>query len=152
MDQLTLSAARPDDLEDIQDLLSLYNLPAQDVGPHLGNFIVARAGAGLAGVVGLEAYGRVGLLRSLAVSPERRGRGLGQELYARLLAQAGEQGIEEIYLLTTTAEEFFSRRGHRLIDRAQAPAEIQATAEFQGLCPVSARVMYKSLSAGAGLA
>ena len=37
------------------------------------------------GVVGLECYGDVGLLRSLAVSPEVRGRGLGVKLVQALM-------------------------------------------------------------------
>lgn len=58
---------------------------------------------------------------------------------------AASQNIRSIYLLTTTAESFFSRLGYKRIDRSAAPASIAATREFSQLCPASSSFMYKSL-------
>ena len=46
-------------------------------------------------------------------------------------------------LLTETAEGFFRRRGFELVGRDAVPSDVQASAEFQGLCPVSARVLVR---------
>jgi amino-acid N-acetyltransferase len=48
-----------------------------------------------------------------------------------------------LYLLTTTAREFFAGRGYRAIDRADAPERIRGTTEFSDLCPASATAMVK---------
>lgn len=63
------------------------------------------------GVVGLEVYGKVALLRSLAVSATSRGNGYGKDLVARAERYAQSLGVTEIYLLTTTAATFFEQLG-----------------------------------------
>jgi amino-acid N-acetyltransferase len=50
-----------------------------------------------------------------------------------------------MYLLTTTAETFFERRGYRRVDRTEAPQAIQTTVEFASLCPASSAFMIKRL-------
>ena len=63
---ISLSLARPEDEEDVRALLVASGLPHQDIGPHLGSFVVAREGTRLVASVGLEVVGGdVGLLRSL---------------------------------------------------------------------------------------
>jgi amino-acid N-acetyltransferase len=56
---------------------------------------------------------------------------------------ATELKIREIYLLTTTAAEFFTHLGYRQVDRALAPAAIASTKEFSSLCPSTAVFMVK---------
>jgi amino-acid N-acetyltransferase len=99
----------------------------------------------LAGVVGREVRDAAGLLRSLAVAPGRREQGLGRRLADQAEAAARDRGVRELYLLTTTAEAFFARRGFERADRASAPPDLQATAEFHSLCPSSAVCMRKRL-------
>jgi amino-acid N-acetyltransferase len=94
-------------------------------------------------VVGLEVLGEVGLLRSLAVPQEDRGRGVGTQLTHKAEDYARTLGVQALYLLTTTAPDFFARRGYQRIDRAAAPAPLQATTEFQSLCPSTAVCMVK---------
>jgi amino-acid N-acetyltransferase len=53
--------------------------------------------------------------------------------------------VRVIYLLTTTAEEFFARRGYRRTERSSAPVAIRNTREFAGICPVSSAFMNKLL-------
>lgn len=101
----------------------------------------------LVGAVGFESVGRVALLRSLAVAPSQRGKGLGQVLVASAEAHAGEQGIDTLYLLTTTAAAFFARLGYSAVERALAPTAIRATSQFAGLCPAAATLMCKRLGA-----
>ena len=81
----------------------------------------------------------------LGLDPRFRKRGLAQQLTQKAEEYATSLGIEELYLLTTTAENFFLMRGYQGIERISAPPEIRGTAEFQGLCPVSSVCMIKQL-------
>ena len=137
--------ASPEDLEAVVHLLGECGLPHEDIGKHLPGLIVARHYGRLIGTIALEVYKEVGLLRSLAVAPEQRNRGLGKALYERIVAYAQLRGVETLYLLTTTASEYFSKLGFQVLDRKQVPAEIGATEEFRGLCPSSAVCLSKKL-------
>jgi amino-acid N-acetyltransferase len=141
-------APGPADLPAIRALLTANGLPGDDLTPaHLGSFWIERDAAGLAGVVGLEPRGRAALLRSLAVRADARGRGLGAALLGQAEAQARAIGVETLHLLTTTAERFFAAHGYAVAPRGAAPPEIQATAEFAGLCPSTSVCMRKQLFA-----
>jgi len=143
----TLAAAGPDDVPAIAALLRAAALPHEDFAAHLAHFLVARRGGRVVGAVGFERHGRSALLRSLVVAPARRGAGLGGRLVRRLTTAARRGGIRQFYLLTTTAERFFSKRGFRRIARARVPAAIAATREFHSLCPASAVCMTRALTA-----
>ncbi len=104
-------------------------------------------GANLIGVVGLEIYGTVALLRSLAVAPAWQGRGLGAALLAHAERAARQRGIAALYLLTTTAEAFFAQRGYARIPREAVPPILRQTAEFAALCPASAVCLTKARAA-----
>ena len=142
----SVSAAVSADLPAILSLLSSNGLPIADIKPdsHL-EFLITRDNGRVVGVVGLERFGSVGLLRSLAVCPELRGRGLGQALTTALEERAARTGITSLVLLTETAREFFQRHGYQAIARKAAPAPVQTSSEFQTLCPDSAVCMTKDL-------
>lgn len=142
--------ASADDRPIINRMLADAHLPHDDVAPHLHNFILAIENEVIIGVIGLEVYGRVGLLRSLVVDPSMRGRGVGQGLCERLLRHAHAQGVRELYLLTLDAEAYFHALGFRHIERTSAPDVIQATRQFEGLCPTSATLMVRDLGARNG--
>lgn len=127
-------------------LLAANGLPVADLSPTI-HFLGVRDGRGLEGLVGLERHEADGLLRSLAVRPDRRGSGLGSALVLEVerLAQVG--GVRSLYLLTTTAEAFFARRGYDRIARKDAAPAIRQSSEFASVCPTTAVVMRKSLSA-----
>jgi amino-acid N-acetyltransferase len=130
-------------------LLNACGLPSDDVDAERHTFILALRGHELVGSVGLEAYGDAGLLRSLAVVVEKRGRGLGGILYERLLAFAAQQRCRELYLLTTTAEPFFARRGFARHPRNDVPSAIGESSEFASMCPVSAVCMRRAIELAA---
>jgi amino-acid N-acetyltransferase len=137
------------DLTGIEDLLEVSDLPLVGVEEHLGYYLVAEEGGRILGVIGLEPYGKDGLLRSAAVHPDWRGRGLGNSLVSRLIAEAEARGIRTLYLLTTTAEQFFPRFGFQRTTRESVPEQVRGSAEFQGACPASAVVMERAASASA---
>jgi amino-acid N-acetyltransferase len=143
---MTPEPARTSDFDAITRLLADAALPYEDLTPgHLEHFLVMRDEDGIAGVVGMEAAEDAGLLRSLAVPAERRGGGLASRLVDALEEHARAAGIRTLYLLTTTAEGFFARRGYTPADRAAVPDAIAATAEFRGICPSTAACMAKAL-------
>lgn len=128
-------------------LLAEAGLPFDDIrDSRQTRFLMARAQDGaVTGIVGLEVYGKSGLLRSLAVNPGECRRGLGSELTLNLERRAKELGVETLYLLTTSAENFFAARGYQQFERARVPPEIAAATEFKFLCPVNAVCMCKRL-------
>ena len=108
---ISVSKASRADLDELLAILAIVNLPTEGVVEHLDHFWVARdIDNRLVGCAGLEMYGRLGLLRSVAVSPDSRHAGLGSKLTSAILDDAAEAGIEEVVLLTTTARDFFARR------------------------------------------
>ena len=141
-----ISPAVAGDLPAVHRLLEASSLPAADVtAAMLAHFLVARRGGGLAGVIGLEPLGEVGLLRSAAVAAEERGRGLGLALTEAIERHARILGVRRLYLLTTTAAGFFGRLGWRAVPRAEAPAAIQGTTEYRELCASTSVCMVKAL-------
>jgi amino-acid N-acetyltransferase len=141
----TAAAIRPAtsaDLPQITALLTTADLPIVGVAEALSRFFVAESNDRIVGVVGIEACcDRYALLRSTAVHDDWRGRGLGRKLVERAIAEAEAQGIEALYLLTTTAESYFPSFGFVRVTREDVPSEVKATEEFQSACPASATVM-----------
>lgn len=134
-----------DEMGRVEELLAKNDLPYRDVRSEPVTFIGAVVAGDLVGVAGLERYDTVGLLRSVVVEKSFQGQGLGTQLCDELEAQARETGIESLYLLTTTAADFFRAREYDDVDRSEAPSAIQDTSEFQNLCPESARCLRKRL-------
>ena len=127
-------------------LLGEAALPSTDVTEaKLEHFLGRGASDAPEGVVGLELYPPVALLRSLAVASNVRGRGVGRALLADAERYARSHEVKDIYLLTTTAERFFARAGYERVARESAPREIQETQEFSTLCPTTSTVMRKRL-------
>jgi amino-acid N-acetyltransferase len=143
-----IRGSRVADLAAVVTLLKGAGLPTDDLTSEPGLRIwVLEADESLFGVIGLERFGAGALLRSFAVAAGYRQRRFGHKLVARLERDAQADGIEQLVLLTETAEDFFRGLGYEAIDRRYVPEEIQQSAEFRSLCPASAVCMTKSLSA-----
>lgn len=140
-----LQPAAPDRLTDVERLLESAGLPTDDVRSNPGCFHVAVDDGTPVAVGGLERHGDDALLRSVAVAEHRRGEGIGTAVCDALAERARAEGVARLYLLTTTAAEFFAARGHERIDRETAPSAIRETAEFRSLCPDDATAMRRSL-------
>jgi amino-acid N-acetyltransferase len=138
--------ARPEDRPRVDELLASEQLPLAGVGDHFANYLVAVTAQGLVGVIGLERYGDVGLLRSAVVAAGSRARGVGALLAMRVLQDAGSHGVRRVYLLTTTAAEWFERLGFRRIARDEMPAALAASEELRGACPDTAIGMVRDLA------
>lgn len=142
---VTVRALVGADRPSVRALLEANGLPTADLQEDTIRLLGLQDGNGLAGVVGLELHDEVALLRSLAVRSDLRGTGVGSSLVQAAEQAAGRSGVRQVFLLTTTAESFFSRRGYTRHDRAAAPNAIKGTAEFASLCPASAAFMVKHL-------
>ncbi|MEW6274780.1 MAG: arsenic resistance N-acetyltransferase ArsN2 [Bacillota bacterium] len=141
MSDLVFDSARPADREAVFSLLREAGLTTAGIAEDLAHFFVVRILSEVAGVVGLEYYGECALLRSLAVVPAHRGKGLGRRLAARALEAAAAHGAREVYLLTVTAPNFFERLGFATTDREDVPAPVRQSLEFREVCPASAAVL-----------
>jgi amino-acid N-acetyltransferase len=142
---VTLRPALDSDLRAVEQLLTASGLPVAGVAEALCSFIVAESDARLVGVVGLELCCEHALLRSTAVAPDWRDRGLGRQLVERIIAEAESRNIRALYLLTTTAERYFPSFGFVKSTRAAVPEPVRQTAEFVSACPASATVMCLTL-------
>jgi amino-acid N-acetyltransferase len=133
-------------LTSVRTLLEAANLPTSDLTEaHLEHFFACGPASALNGLIGIEIYNSDALLRSLVVNPTQRTRGLGSALVSHIERYARERGVSAIYLLTTTARDFFLHLGYRSMDRATAPQSIRATPEFSTLCPASSAFLVKQL-------
>lgn len=135
----------PEEEQAVRSLLVSAALPVDDLADADVRFIVAIDNGAPVGAIGLESFGRVGLLRSLVVDPGLRGTGIGHRLVEALEARARAAGLDQLALLTQTAEAFFAARGYHVVGRDEVPESVRASAEFRSLCPASATCMTKRL-------
>jgi amino-acid N-acetyltransferase len=142
---IRIEPAREHDIGDVFRLLEANRLPVDGLREHLETMIVARGDERIVGSAALELYSDGALLRSVAVAPGLQRTGLGRRLTDRAIALAREAGAPAMYLLTTTADQYFPKFGFERIERGAVPASVQASVEFTSACPASATVMRKSL-------
>jgi amino-acid N-acetyltransferase len=140
-------AAEHDDVAIVR-LVSQNGLPLDGLRDRLDTALVARADGRVVACAALEFHGNSALLRSVAVDETARGRGVGQRIVGAALDLARQRRIRSVYLLTTTAERFFPRFGFRPVSRADVPADVRQSVEFQSACPASAVAMALDLVGG----
>ena len=131
----------------IEAILTAEKLPVGDLPASLDNFLVAQENGLIIGTAGVEIYGEYGLLRSVAVSPALRNKGVAGKLLEQVENLARTQELKKLFLLTQTAQDYFSRKGYKTISRADVPVEVQQSSEFSSVCPQSAIMMMKILQA-----
>jgi amino-acid N-acetyltransferase len=141
----SINHAEVEDFDSVCGLLQQHHLPLDGLREHLTTTVVARDAGEIVGSAALEVYADGALLRSVAVAPGRVHRGLGRELTEAALRLAHDLHVPAVFLLTTTAEQYFPRFGFARINRAEVPKTVQASIEFTSACPSSATVMRKIL-------
>lgn len=145
IDKTHVRPAVASDFEAVVKLLQSENLPVSDLSEDLSHFFVIEHNGSIVAVVGVEIYGRLGLLRSMVVDQHYRNQSLATTLLNRLLLYAAEQGIGSIYLITTTAEKYFAARKFSVVNRTEVPLSISSSQEFSKLCPSTATVMMRTI-------
>jgi amino-acid N-acetyltransferase len=141
MNAVSVRPAQQGDLPRISTLLEEADLPTLGVAEHLETFLVAENGKEIIGSIGLEVYGDTALLRSAVVDPKKQSTGIGTLLYNHLLDRARSLHVRRLILLTNTAEEYFRRKGFRVIDQSSVTGLITKSVEFSGACPSHAACM-----------
>jgi len=146
---LQIRPASVDDLHAVVTLLRARELPTDGFADVLraspGNVLVAELNDALVGCAALDVHGEHALLRSVAVAKDLAALGVGTRLVNDLITMARTSGIASLYLLTTTAAQWFPKFGFTVIDRVSVPATLAATVEFTTACPASAVVMQLDL-------
>ncbi|HYV01497.1 MAG TPA: GNAT family N-acetyltransferase, partial [Actinomycetota bacterium] len=99
----------------------------------------------LAATATLEDLRGEGYLRSVAVRPELRGKGVGTLMVAGALRHARERGLSRVWLLTESAEPFFGRLGFRTVGRDDLPESIRTSRQVAEGCAPSAVPMARDL-------
>ncbi len=132
--------------DEARSLLAACGLPIDDLDDPGVRLFATRSGRTLDGVVGLQWLDAGVLLRSLAVAPGARERGVARGLVAFAEDEAIAGGAVDIHLLTSSAAPFFERLGYVPVDRAAAPPAVVETRQFASLCPASAVLLRKALT------
>ena len=144
---MKFSFAHTDDMLHVKQLLAECALPYEDITPaDLQHYLVGRHQTNLVSVIGLELLGSFALLRSLAVQIETRGQNVASQLTKQAEAYARSHKVRSLYLLTTTAEGFFTKQGYHTMDRNAVPVVVRETTEFRSICPSTAKYMVKNLT------
>jgi arsenate reductase (glutaredoxin) len=126
--------------------LTTAKLPTSDVTEAGRSFFAYSTLAGEAvGFGGYELYGQDVLLRSIVVPEAQRSHRIGRNLVPLLLYRAFQKGARKAWVLTTTAEPFFSKIGFKVTERSTAPETILSTRQAKELCPSTAILLSRSI-------
>ncbi len=131
---LTRVAVLPD-VERIHSIIQSYVDPEareitllprtiQELCENVRDFVVAEQDGKIVGCGALHLYGmHLAEIRSIAVSRESKGRGVGRALVSALLQEAQRQSVTCVCLFTRTPE-FFARLGFQVAQREMLPDKI----------------------------
>ncbi|GEM85628.1 arsenic resistance N-acetyltransferase ArsN2 [Meiothermus granaticius] len=142
---ISFCTATSADLPEVFRLLQASGLPIAGVPEHIHDFILALDGERVVACAGLETHSEAGLLRSLAVEADYRSQGLGGKLTQGILELAESRGLHSVSLLTTTAQNYFSRFGFVPVERSALPPALAASEELRGVCSERAAAMTLAL-------
>jgi amino-acid N-acetyltransferase len=125
----------------VRGVLLEAGLPTDDFTDGEMVFLVAEDDGAIVGTIALEFYPPAGLLRSAAVRPSHRGRGVGSLLVEALVREARSGVLTELVLLTSTAGEYFRRMGFTRVARESLAGPVLSSRQFTGTTCSSAAVM-----------
>ena len=145
VNRMIYRGATSSDLVGIERLLRTCRLPSDDIADHVQNFVIAEVADEIIGVGGLQVCGSEGLIRSIVIATDYRGKVVAEKLYRILEARARAMDFNALYLLTESAEGYFTRFGFTVVERDDVPRTIAETQQYRTLCPSSATVMMLSL-------
>jgi len=98
--------------------------PLSEIYENIRDYFVIRQGEKVVACAGLHVnWADLAEIKSLAVNPENQNQGLGEELVAACLAEAGELGIATIFCLTYKPN-FFQKCGFTLVKKTDLPHKV----------------------------
>jgi len=123
--------ARVEDVKAIQLIVNRYAEQGQmlprslnDLYESIRDFSIFIEDGEVVGVCALHiSWEGLAEIRSLAVRPDRAGRGIGASLVAHCLGEARELGAQRVFVLTYQ-EGFFGKQGFVPIDKKELPHKI----------------------------
>ena len=142
-DVASIRRATTGDTDAIVTLVRDADLAVPGVVEHLDTFLVAERDRRAVGAIGLEIRGTDALLRSAVVAPDARGSGIGTSLVNAVLDLARREGVNTLYLLTTSAQGYWVRQGFAVVSRDAVPDAVKRSEEFISACPASAAAMMR---------
>ncbi|WP_155301183.1 GNAT family N-acetyltransferase [Cupriavidus necator] len=140
-----LRSASPSDWPQIAALLDQCSLHSDDPLPSVESFHVALCDVRIVGCAAAERHGTSIVIRSVAVDPAYRDRGVASRLVEALLMHARGTEVRHALLLSASAPAYFARWGFSHIPVDEAPAEVQGSAEFRNAVQTSALCMHCDL-------
>lgn len=129
------------DLPAIATLLHNGGLQAGAARERVGRTVVAEANREVLGTAAWEPAGDDAIVRSVAVAPSSRGKGIGTAVTAAAVRAVADSTARAVYLVTESAEPFFAAHGFSPIRREELPEAVAASAQFTRDCPSSAPAM-----------
>jgi len=141
---LRFEIAREKNLEWVINILNENNLCVDDIPSENILLKLVKSENKSIAVYGFELFGHEGILRSVAVSDEYKGTGIGTQIMKQVELDVKELGLTELFLLTITADTFFEKFGFSRISRESAPEIVKLSHEFLTFCPDTAVVMFKN--------
>lgn len=142
---IVISKSSSQNLMAIKEMLEKDGLPTNDLEEKNVMLFVGELDDSVIACIGLEVYDTIGLLRSLSVKNEFRNKGIGNKMTQYVYQYCKQHEISHLYLLTTTADNYFEKHKFSRITRDKVPTAVKQTNQFRELCPESATVMYKLL-------
>jgi N-acetylglutamate synthase-like GNAT family acetyltransferase len=114
MGSIEIRTAGPGDKEVVEAVIRSCDLSVDGILAPGTLYLVGCVNAEIIGAIGLEGYGGPAcLLRSLAVLPDYRRRGIGAELMNAAHDAARSAGASVIYLFSTGAGAYYQQIGYR---------------------------------------
>ena len=131
-DQIKIRTALLADVDGIYDLLELYvaqgivlKRSKEDISFFIGNFTVAEYQGKVCGCAALRDYGNDLLeLRSVVISPELQGRGIGRSLGHFIIEKLKKERQEWRLFTLTTTPAFFRSLGFSEVAKEEFPEKI----------------------------
>ncbi len=127
-----LRKAKVSDAKEIYELLNIYArkgvlLPRSlnSIYENIRDFWVYEENGKVLGCCALHVvWEDLAEVRSLAVSPERQGEGIGYELVRRCILEAWELGVKRVFSLTYVKDFFLNNFGFKEIDKSILPHKV----------------------------
>ena len=113
---INIRKATPIDVKEIKRILSFYTLDTEKVEKNLPEFIVAVLEEKIVGCACLD-VGDTVELRSIAVLPNYRNKGIGSKLVDAILTRAGD--LSDTVYLRTTSPFFFEKKGFHSVQNEE---------------------------------
>lgn len=141
----TIQPLNGSQINSIISLLNLFDLPVSDLETAPVHFFGIKEKNNLIVIGALEIYSKNAVLRSVAVHPDFQNSGYGKEMIHFLENKALEFGVKKLFLLTTTADGFFTKLNYQSTHREFCPDDIKSSTQFAQICPSTASTFFKNL-------